>query len=733
LNSYLAVPQSPKNLSEMKNETTLSRRNFVKTAAAGMGGLLIGFSFPEKGGVSGAKTVVPVQAQLNAYLLISEDNSVTIMLPKVEMGQGISTTIPMLIAEELDCEWNQIKVESSPPSNEADFKIPAIQRMTGGSESTVSEFDPCRKAGATARIMLIFTAAKRWGIPPEKCTTQSGYVIAGNQRISYGTLAVEASVLPIPNDVTLRDPKDWKYIGKSQKRIDTPEKINGKACYGIDIQFPGLLTAVVAHAPVFGGKVKSFNASKTLKIQGVKQVVEITTGIAVIADNYWTAKVGRDALEIQWDPGINVDLDSKKQLENYRQLSKTKGLPIQQKGDVTKALEEARVQIDAEFSFPYLAHAPMEPLNCTVKLGIETCEVWTGTQSPMLHQMEIAAFLGLKPEQVLLHTPFLGGSFGRRGSFNSDWIMEAVHIAKASGKFIKLIWSREDDIQGGYYRPVYLHRVQIGIDNHGFPTAWQHRIVGQSLFTDSPLESMIVQDGIDYSSVTRAAPYSAAFTDFSFELHTTKVGVPVLPWRSVGATHTTFVIESLIDELATAASADPVAYRRILLENSPRHLAALNLAAEKAQWDIPLPKGRFRGVAVCEAMGSYVAQIVEISVENEQIHVHCVICAIDCGLAVNPDGVRAQMEGGIIFGLTAALYGEITLKNGQVQQSNFHDYRILRMNEAPEIEVYIVPGNERMGGAGEPGVAPVAPALANALFTATGKRFRNLPIRLSDF
>lgn len=717
----------------MKNETTMNRRNFIKTTAAGMGSLFIGFSFPTKTGSLLTKTTVPDQVQLNAYLCINEDNSITIMLPKVEMGQGIWTTIPMLIAEELDCEWSQIKVESSPPSKEEDFKIPATQRMTGGSESTVSEFDPCRKAGAAARLMLIHAAANRLGIPPEKCTTQAGYVIAGKQRISYGDLAREASALPIPDDVLLKNPKDWKYIGKSQKRLDTPEKINGKALYGIDIHFPGLLTAVVAHAPVFGGKVKSFNAGKTTKIQGVRQVIEIDTGIAVIADNYWSAKLGRDALEIQWDLGENVDFDSKNLLENYRQISKTKGLTIQQKGDVTRALEKSPKKIEAEFSFPYLAHAPMEPLNCTVKLGIETCEVWTGTQSPMLHQMEIAVFLGLKPEQVLLHTPYLGGSFGRRGSFNSDWIMEAVQIAKNSGRFIKLVWSREDDIQGGYYRPVYLHHVQIGIDKNGFPAAWQHRIVGQSLFTNSPLESLIVQNGIDYSSVTRAAPYSDAFTDFAFELHTTQVAVPVLAWRSVGATHTTFVIESLIDELATAASADPVEYRRILLKNSPRHLAALNLAADKAQWENPLLPGQFRGVAVCEAMGSYVSQVVEVSTESGQIRVHRVVCAIDCGLAVNPDGVRAQIEGGIIFGLTAALYGEITLKNGQVQQSNFHDYRILRMNEAPEIEVYIVPGNERMGGAGEPGVAPVAPALANALFAATGKRCRTLPIRLNDF
>lgn len=716
----------------MKNRPTLSRRDFVKETVISMGGLLIGFYFPAKAAPSMTTKAFPSQSQLNAHLCIGQNGSVTIMLPKIEMGQGIWTTIPMLIAEELDCEWNQIRVVPGPPAKGDDFKVPATQRMTGGSESTVSQFEPCRKAGAAARRMLILAAAKRLGLATEQCTTRSGYVIAGKKRISYGDLAREASTLEMPVDVALKDPKDWKYIGKSQKRLDAPEKINGKAKYGLDIQFPDLLTTVVAHAPVFGGKVKSFDADTTLKIQGVRQVIEIPTGIAVIADNYWIAKLGKDALEIQWDLGDNAELDSAKQLEDYKKLGETNGLPIQQKGNGASALKDANQTIDAEFSFPYLAHAPMEPLNCTVKLGTASCEVWTGTQSPMLHQIEIATFLGLKPEQVLLYTPFLGGSFGRRGSFNSDWIMEAVYIAKASGKFIKLVWSREDDIQGGYYRPVYLHRVQVGINESGLPVAWQHRIVGQSLFTDSPLDSLIVQNGIDYSSVTRAAPYSDAISDFSFELRTTKVGVPVLPWRSVGATHTTFVIEALIDELATAASQDPVAYRRMLLKDAPRHLGALNLAAEKAKWDSPLPKGRFRGVAVCEAMGSYVAQVVEVSVENQQIRVHRVVCAIDCGIAVNPDGVHAQMEGGIIYGLTAALYGEITLKNGQVQQSNFHDYRVMRMNEVPEIEVHIVPSTDRMGGAGEPGVAPIGPALANALFAAVGKRFRKLPIRLDD-
>ena len=715
----------------MSKRSHVNRRDFLKIGTLASGGLLVAFTMPDRATCLPSAIVPPTISTLNTFLRIGTDNAIHIILSKMEMGQGIWTTLPMLIAEELDCDWNKIKVQHSPPGKEGDFLENPVYKSTGGSETTIQAFDRCRMAGATARTILVAVAAKRLGVKPEDCQTENSYVIAGSKRISYGDVATEASTLPIPV-VKLREPKEWKYIGKSPKRLDTPEKINGKAVYGLDIQFPGLLTAVVAHAPVFGGTVKSVDATKAKTIKGVRDVVQIPTGVAVLADNFWAAKRGRDALKIDWNLGANITLDSTGQLEEYRRLAKTEGLVIQKKGDVVSALKNAVKTLDVSFSFPYLAHAPMEPLNCTVKILADKCDVWTGTQSPLLHQAEVATFLGLKPEQVQFYTPFLGGSFGRRGSFNSDWVMEAVHIAKVSGKFIKLVWTREDDIKGGYYRPVYLHAVQVGIGADGFPMAWQHRIVGQSLFTKTPLADMIVQKGIDYSSVTRGAPYSDSIPDHSFELHTTSVGVPVLPWRSVGSTHTVFVMEALIDELATLAKTDPVDYRRSLLKNSPRHLAALNLAAEKAEWNKPLPKGQFRGVAVCEAMGSYVCQIVELSIDSQQIRVHRVVCAIDCGLAVNPDGVRAQMESGIVFGLTAALFGEITIRKGEVQQSNFHDYRMLRMNEMPVIEVYSVPSTGKMGGAGEPGTAPVAPALANALFAATGKRVRSLPVRIEE-
>jgi isoquinoline 1-oxidoreductase subunit beta len=706
--------------------STIKRRDFIRVGGFIGGGLLIAIAIPFRRRLD-AKAP-PFTFSPNAFLRIAEDDSIVIILSKVEMGQGIWTTLPMLIAEELDCDWKKIKVEHRPPGTAEDFLKPVIDRFTGGSETTGSQFDIYREAGATARMMLVSAAAKRWGVNPEICRTENGYVIAGHKKLVFGEVAKDASALPKPV-VKLREPRDWKYIGKSQKRLDNEEKINGTATYGIDIKGPGLLTAVVAHAPVFGAKVKTFSGDAAREIAGVRLVIEIPTGIAVIGDNFWAAKNGRDALIVEWDTGENEKIESKDLTDKYSQLSNTKGLVVKEKGDVTAALRNVKRSIDVEFTFPFLAHAPMEPMNCTVRVTENGCEVWSGTQCPLHHQAEVAALLKLKPEQVLFHTPHVGGSFGRRGAFHGDWIMEAVQIAKLSGYFVKLIWTREDDIKGGYYRPFYFHRVNVGINADGSFSAWRHCIVGQSLFTDTPLAEFIVQNGIDYSSVTTGEPYSEFVPHYSFELITTNLGVPVTALRSVGHTHTAFVLETLVDEIATLLKVDPVEYRRALFKNSPRHLAALDLAAEKSGWNKPMAEGRFKGIAVHEAMGSYVSQVVEISIDGKDLKIHRVVCAIDCGLAVNPDGVCAQMEGGIIYGLTAALYGEITIEKGRVQQSNFHDYQMLRMNHAPKIEVHIVPSVEKMGGAGEPGVPPVAPALANAIFAAMGKRLRQLPLQ----
>jgi isoquinoline 1-oxidoreductase subunit beta len=714
----------------MRSKTKVNRREFLKTGVVFSGGLLISFYIPETISRS-AKPASNEMFRPNAFLRIGTDNSIDIILTKVEMGQGIWTTLAILIAEELDCDWNKINIEHSPVSkeyNHIDFPMQA----TVGSSSTISEFDRYRTAGATARVMLVEAAAKRMGVTVELCRTEKGYVFAGDKKISYGEVCLDAAKLAVPA-VRLREPKDWKYIGKPQKRLDGLIKINGQARFGIDIRFPGLLIAVVAHSPVFGGKVKSFDSTQAKTIKGVRDIVQIPSGIAVIGDHYWAAKQGRDALKIEWDHGINENIDTKKQIEEYRILSKTNGISAQQNGDTVKEMKNSVRTIDAEFMMPYLAHAPMEPLNCTVKISKDECEIWTGTQLPTLDRANVAKVLSFEPEQVKINTPFLGGSFGRRGSFNSEWIVEAVHIAKTSGRFIKLIWSREDDIQGGYYRPLYLHSVRIGVDQNGMPVAWQHTIVGQSVFSFTPVKGNVALE-VDDSSVEgiKDSPYFESIPNYSIELHTTFVGVPILPWRSVGFSQNIFVMESLIDELADITGKDPVQFRRSLLKDHPRHLAVLNLAAEKAQWESTLPQGIYHGVAVGERSGTYVAHVIEVSAEKTKLRIKRVVCAIDCGLAVNPDGVVAQMESGIVFGLTAALYGEITLEKGRVQQSNFHNYKMLRMGETPVIEVHIVSSSNQMGGAGEPGVPTVAPALTNALYAATRKRIRNLPVRIEE-
>jgi isoquinoline 1-oxidoreductase beta subunit len=723
-----------------------SRRNFIRTGAMLGGGLLVAFRVPAAGrliygrkdlmGVAGSGSLAgagSAEASPNAYLRIAPDNRITVVLAHAEMGQGIWTTLPMLIAEELDANWKDIKVEHAPAGKSYFHTVFGIQ-ITGGSSTTWSEFDRYRMAGATARVALVQAAAKRWGVPVDTCKTENGYVMSGDKKASYGELAQEAATFPQAEKLTLRPSSEWKYIGKGAKRLDGPAKTNGGAKFGMDMQFPGLLTAVVAHAPVFGGKVKSFDAAKAKAVPGVKQVVEIPTGLAVIADHFWAANKGRKALEIVWDHGSAVTLDTPAQVEEYKKLAATRGLAAAEKGNTVTALTGASKLLEAEYVFPYLAHAPMEPMNCTVKLDSDHCEIWVGTQLPGIDQAAAAKILGFNPDQVTVNTVFLGGGFGRRATMSSDFVSEAVQIAKASGKFIKMVWTREDDMKAGYYRPAYVHAVKVGLNLQGMPVAWQHNIAGQSIMAGTPFAAGM-KNGIDPTSVEGIAdsPYLDAIPDHYIGLHTTKSPVPVLWFRSVGNTHTAYVMETMIDALAHAAGQDPVAYRRTLLKGHSRHLSALNLVTEKAGWGEPLPAGYFRGVAVHEAFGSYVAEVVEISMEKGQPKVHKVTCAIDCGVAVNPDGVKAQMESGIIFGLTMALYGEISIEKGMVKQSNFYDYRMARMNESPVIEVHIVPSTEKMGGAGECGVPPMAPALANAVFAATGKRVLHLPFMNNSF
>ena len=721
----------------MNRETSDSRRKFLKTSALVGGGLVIGFVIPGARRFAAAQpTAAAAVASFapSAFLRIGADDSVTVLLAHSEMGQGIWTTLPMLIAEELDADWATIKVEHAPAAPEYFSPVFGMQG-TGGSTSTWSEFDRYRQAGAAARAMLVQAAATRFNMPVAQIRTENGEVIAGSQRVRFGALADDAGKLKAPDAATLvlKDPKDWKIIGKATKRLDSPEKITGRAQFGMDVQFEGLLTAVVARSPVFGGTVRSFDAAAAKAVAGVRNVVQIPTGVAVIADHYWAAKLGRDALKIEWDPGANATLDSTTLRAQFAELAGTPGLPAAQAGDVLAALPRAARTVEAEYSVPYLAHAAMEPLNCTVKLSADKCELWIGTQFQTLEQKTAAEITGLKPEQVFVHTTFLGGAFGRRANPSPDIAFEAVHIAKAANAPVKTVWSREDDMRGGFYRPAFVHKAKVGLDADGKPIAWQHVIAGQSIIAGTFFEPMMVKNGIDATSTEGVSdsPYIKDIPDHRVGLHSPRPGIPVLWWRSVGHSHTAFAMESLVDELAHAAGKDPVDYRRGLLANHARHLGVLNLAAEKAGWGSPLAQGRARGVAVHESFGSFIAQVAEVSVENGAIHVHRVTCAVDCGIAVNPAGIAAQMESGIAFGLGAALHGRITFKDGRVQESNYHDYPVLRMSEMPVVEVHIVPSTEKSGGVGEPGTPPIAPAVANAVFALNGQRLRDLPFQLA--
>lgn len=717
----------------MSARAGFDRRQFLKTSA----GFVIGFTIvprlaPRFALAQGAAPAAKPLPNPNAFLRIGEDETVTVFLAHSEMGQGVWTTLPMLIAEELGCDWSKVKVEHAPAAPAYFHTAYGIQ-MTGGSTTTWSEFDRYRQVGALAREMLVAAAAEQWKVDTSKCRVERASVVSGEKRLSFGKLAAAAQKRTPPAQVRLKDPKDWTLLGKPTKRLDSPEKVTGRAQFGLDVQVPGLMTALVARSPVFGGKVKSFRAEKAKAVRGVKAVVEVPSGVAVVADRFWAAKLGRDALEIDWDLGPGAELETGRMQEQYRGLSQTPGAKAAEAGSLDAGFKSAAKTLEAEYEFPYLAHATMEPMNCTVRISDGGCEVWTGTQFQTLDQKTAAEILGLKPEQVKIHTTFLGGGFGRRATPTSQVVSEAVHVAKAAGVPVKVVWTREDDMHGGYYRPMWLHRLRVGVDAQGFPVAWQHAIVGQSILAGTPFEAMMVKDGVDGTSVEGAAdsPYLKGTANHRMDLHSPKTPIPVLWWRSVGNTHTAFVMECFVDELAHAAGQDPLAYRRRLLKDHPRHLGVLNLAAEKAGWGSPLPAGRFRGLAVHESFESFVAQVAEVSIARDRLRVHRVVCAVDCGICVNPAGVRAQIESGVVFGLTAALYGELTFKDGRVQQSNFNDYPMVRMNEMPKVEVHIVPSKEKSGGVGEPGTPPIAPAVANAVFAATQKRLRRMPLRLA--
>jgi isoquinoline 1-oxidoreductase beta subunit len=712
----------------MNTIVNISRRDFIKTSTLAGGGLILGIYLTKASDSafsSSDKQFVP-----NAFIRISPDDIVTIIVNKSEMGQGVYTSLPMLVAEELEAEWSTIRVEPAPVDPVYNHTYWGTMQGTGGSTSVRSSWEQLTKAGAAARMMLIEAAAQTWKVTSDTCYAEHGSVIheKSKKRLFYGQLVEKAAQLKVPDTIPLKEPENYKIIGQPRKRLDTQDKVHGTAIFGIDVNLPGMLTAVVARSPVFGGKVKSYDDTKAKKISGVKAVVPISSGIAVVADSFWSASEGRNVLEVVWDKGELADLDSTTQKKQYAEMANKEGIVAAQKGNFSTIFLNALKKVEAVYEVPYLAHAPMEPLNCVAHVRTDGCEIWTGTQLQTGDRNAAAHIAQLPPEKVKLHTTFLGGGFGRRGVPDAHFVAEAVQISKAMKKPIKVLWTREDDIQGGYYRPRAYHVIKGGLDKEGMPIAWHHRIVGQSIMKGTPFEAMM-KDNLDPSLVEGASDLAYDIPNLLVDCHVAPPGVPVLWWRSVGHSFTAFVKECFIDELAHASGKDPYEYRRTLLKNHPRERGVLEYAADKAGWSKPLPKGRTQGIAVHKSFGSYVAQVAEVSVSPEgKVRVHKVVCAIDCGRFVNPDTIKAQMESGIVFGLTAALYGIITFKNGRVEQSNFHNYQMLRMKERPEVEVFIVDSSEAPGGIGEPGVPPIAPAVVNALFAATGKRIRRLPI-----
>ncbi len=716
-----------------------SRRQVLKAGAAAGAGLIIGFHWSPRRAFAKSADDAGETFAPNAFVRVAPDNTVTVLSKHIEFGQGTYTGLATLVAEELDADWDQIRVETAPADAYLYNNLHwGPVQGTGGSSSLGNSYMQLRRAGAMARALLVEAAARRWRVPEFLVTVDKGVVshAASKRSATFGELAAEAAELPPPVDVTLKDPKDFKLIGTHVPRVDSRDKSRGTARFTIDMTLPDMLTAVIARPRVFGATVKSLDATAAKAVAGVTDVVEIPRGVAVVAKGFWAAKTGRDKLVIDWDTSAAETRGSAEIMAEYKRLAAKPGDMVRQDGDAEKAIAGAATVLEAAFEFPFLAHAPMEALDCLVRLGSNGCDVWTGSQLPTLDQGTAAAILGLAPEQVRVHTLLTGGSFGRRATPDSDMVAEAVHVAKAIGGRapVKVIWTREDDIQGGRYRPMYYHTLKGGLDKAGNLVGWQHRIVGQSILKGTPFEGALVKDGIDQTSVEGASNLPYAIPGITIDLHTTDVRVPVLWWRAVGSTHTAYAVETFMDELAAAAGRDPVEFRRPLLAGHPRHAGVLELAAEKVGWGTPLGPGRGRGIAVAESFHSYVAQVADVTVEDDGfLKVDRVVCAVDCGLAVTPDVVRAQMEGGIGYGLGAILHDAITLDDGgRVEQANFDTYVPLRIDEMPQVEVHIVPSSEAPTGVGEPGVPPIGPAVANAVFAATGKRIRTLPFADHD-
>jgi isoquinoline 1-oxidoreductase beta subunit len=711
-----------------------TRRIFLKTAAVAGGGLMIGGHLPSPlaRGLAAQAAAQGTAFEPNVWLRIGADNSVRIMLSMVEMGQGVMTAMPMLVAEELDVDWNSITTEWAPADRRYGNPNFGGSQTTAGSNSTRGMWRLLRDAGASARAMLVTAAAQAWSVPESTLATERGEVVhaASGRRLKYGALVDRAAKLPVPAKVPLKDPKAFRLLGQPLPRLDIPSKVNGRAEFGVDVKRPGMLVARVVRSPVFGGTVARFDPAKVKAIPGVKHVVQISTGVAVVADGYWAASKGAQALDVTWNDGPLATLDSAGIRRRYAELAERPGAVARSDGDADGALSSAggRV-IERVFEAPFLAHAPMEPMNCTAHVQADRCDVWVSTQSQTATQQAAMGVTGLPESKVFVHTAYLGGGFGRRGE--ADFVTDAVETSKAVGAPVKVIWSREDDTKHDYYRPVTYVRMWGAVDATGAPVAWKQRLVQQSLLKRLNPNALVGSKGVDAISLEGAANLPYAIPNLRVEYTETDPGIPFGFWRSVGSSVNGFVTEAFIDEMATAAGKDPYQFRRSLLASHPRHRAVLDLVAEKAAWTTPLPALRFRGIAVHECFGSILGLVAEVSVASKAVRVHKVTCAVDCGWIVNPDTIKQQMEGGIIYGLSAALKGEITIDKGRVVQSHFGDYQVVRMPESPEVEVFIVPSTEAPGGIGEPSTAVIAGALVNAVFAATGKRVYRLPIALA--
>jgi isoquinoline 1-oxidoreductase subunit beta len=710
----------------MSTATILSRRTFLRTTSVGAAGLVLSVTWP-RGIIRAAQgrggRGPQFQPQPNAYLHVAPDETVTFEITKGEMGQGTVTSLAMLLAEELDCDWQKVRTEFAP--------VDPVYGNQGvyGSSSIRSTWTPLRTVGATARAMLIEAAAQKWGVAASQLHTENGYVIGPSGRLSYGSLAEAAAALPIPSGVPLKEPSQYRLIGKATKRLDTRDKICGQAKFGLDARPQGLVYAVLERCPVFGGRVASFDATKAKAVAGVKNVVQISNGVAVIADNTWSAIEGRKALEIKWDEGPNAAQTSAAISQLFAERAQQQGIVAKTAGSAQQALAGATKKIEAVYEAPYLAHSSMEPMNCTAVVRADSCEIWASTQMQTGSRAIAAQTTGLPPQNVKVNTMFMGGGFGRRGGV--DYVRETVEVAQAMpGTPVKLTWTREDDMQHDTYRPAAYVKFAGALDADGWPSALVANMAcpsfGNGTATDTSFGGGSGPDGV---AVEGLSTFEYAIPNVMVDWRRANAGIPTSFWRSVGYSQNTFFCECFLDELAAAGGKDPVELRRRLLANSPRLLGVLNLAAEKADWG-KAPAGHFQGVAAVNHIGSYFALVAEISMDKGKVRVQRVVCSSDCGPIVNPMIVRQQLESGIVYGLSAAMTGAITINRGRVEQSNFSDYRVLRINQMPQIEVYTVPTDNAPGGIGEGSVPVIAPAVCNAIFAATGKRIRRLPLSL---